>query len=123
MQTAALRPAEPAASSRRRAARRGLTAPDPASGRPAIQSADEFPARLGDAIDDRVAEVVEEMLGQQAALRPGAWLRPALAGLALFLAAAASVMLRHNVVAVCTIWPCTAAIYLAAIRFSEASRS
>ena len=123
MQTAAPRPAEPAASSRHRAARRGLTAPGPASGRPAIRSAGEFPGRLGDAIDDRVAEVVEEMLGQQAALRPGAWLRPALAGLALFLAAAASVMLRHNVVAVCTIWPCTAAIYLAAIRFTESGRS
>ena len=123
MQTAAPRPAEPAASSRHRAARRGLTAPGPASGRPAIRSAGEVPGRLGDAIDDRVAEVVEEMLGQRAALRPGAWLRPALAGLALFLAAVASVMLRHNVVAVCTIWPCTAAIYLAAIRFTEASRS
>jgi hypothetical protein len=123
MQTHALRPAEPAASSRRRAARRGLIAPDPAAGTPAIRSAGEFPVRLGDAIDDRVAEVVEEMLGQRAALRPGARLRPALAGLALFLAAAASVMLRHNVVAVCTIWPCTAAIYLAAIRFTEAGRS
>jgi hypothetical protein len=84
-----------------------LIAPDPAAGTPAIRSAGEFPVRLG----------------QRAALRPGARLRPALAGLALFLAAAASVMLRHNVVAVCTIWPCTAAIYLAAIRFTEAGRS
>jgi hypothetical protein len=117
MQTHALRPAEPAASSRRRAAWRGLTAPDPAAGRPAIRSAGEFPVRLGDAIDDRVAEVVDELLGQRAALRP------ALAGLALFLATVASVMLRHNVVAVCTIWPCTAAIYLAAIRLTEAGRS
>ena len=123
MYTAAPRPAEPAASSLHRAAWRGLTAPGPAAGTPAIRSAGEFPVRLGDAIDDRVAEAVEEMLGQQAALRPDARLRPALAGLALFLATAASVMLRHNVVAVCTIWPCTAAIYLAAIRFTEAGRS
>jgi hypothetical protein len=123
MYTAAPRTAEPAASSLRRAARRGLTVPGPAAGTPAIQSAGECPGRLGDAIDDRVAEAVEEMLGQQAALRPDARLRPALAGLALFLATAASVMLRHNVVAVCTIWPCTAAIYLAAIRFTEAGRS
>jgi hypothetical protein len=123
MQTHALRPAEPAASSLHRAAWRGLTAPDPAAGTSATQPAGEFPVRLGDAIDDRVAEVVEEMLGQQAALRPGARLRPALAGLALFLATVASVMLRHNVVAVCTIWPGTAAIYLAAIRFTEAGRS
>jgi hypothetical protein len=122
MQTHALRPAEPAASSRHRAARQGLTALGPASGKPEFQPADEFLVRLGDVIDDRVAEVVEEMLGQRAALRPGAWLRPALAGLALFLAAVASVMLRHDVVAVCTIWPCTAAIYLATIRCTEASR-
>jgi hypothetical protein len=88
-----------------------------------MQSDGEFLVGLDDVIDDRIAEVVDEMLSQRDALRPGAWLRLALAGLALFLAAVTSVMLRHNLIAVCAIWPCTAAIYLAAIRFTEASRS
>lgn len=123
MQTHALWPAEPVTSNGHRAARRGPAAPGPESGRPAIESGDEFPVGLGDVIDDRVAEVVDEMLGQRDAPRPGAWPRLALAGLALFLAAVTSVMLRHNVVAVCTIWPCTAAIYLAATRFTRASSS
>lgn len=122
MQTHALRPVEPAGGNWHHAARQGLATPGPESGRPAIRPADEFPVGLDDMIDDRVAEVLDEMLGQRDAPWPGSWLRLALAGLALFLAAGTTVMLRHNVIAVCAIWPCTAAIYLAAVRFTEASR-
>jgi len=123
MQTHALPPAEPVASNWHRTARRGLATPGPESGRPEIESAGESLDYLGDMIDDRVAEVVDEMLGQRDALRPGVWPRLALAGLALFLAAVMSFILRHDEIAVCLIWPCTAAIYLAATRFTEASRS
>ena len=122
MQTHALPPAEPVASNWHRAARGGPATPGPEPGRPEIEPAGESLVGLGDVIDDRVAEVVDEMLGQRDALRPGTWPRLALAGLALFLAAVMSVMLRHDEIAVCLIWPCTAAIYMAATRFAEASK-
>jgi hypothetical protein len=123
MQIHAPRPAEAVAGNWHLTGGRGLATPGPESGRPAIQSSDEFLVGLDDVIDDRVAEVVKEMYGQGDALRPGAWLRLTLAGLALFIAAVTSVVLRHNVIAVCAIWPCTAAVYLAATRFTEGSKS
>jgi hypothetical protein len=122
MQTHAPWPAEPITGDRHHAAGRGLATPGPQSSRAPIEPADELPVGLGDVIDDRVAEMVDELLGQRGALRPGPWPRLALAGLTLFLAAVMSVLLAHNVIAVCLVWPSTAAIYLAAIR-TEASRS
>ncbi len=83
----------------------------------------EFLDRFGDEIDDRVAEVVDEMLGQRRAPRPGLPARVALAGAILLPALAASVLLRQDVVAAATIWPAAAVIYLAAIRFGRGSRS
>ncbi len=49
----------------------------------ATQSDEEFLARFGDVIDDRVAEAVDEMLGQDTVPRRRAWLRPVLAAAAL----------------------------------------
>jgi hypothetical protein len=107
---------------RHRAGPGGLTGPDPEPGL-AIGSDDEFLLRFGDAIDDRVAEAVEEMLGEPAALWRRARLRPVLAVVALCLAVLASLTLRHNIAAACTVWPSAAAIYLAAIRFTGVARS
>ncbi len=83
----------------------------------------KFLDRFGDEIDDRVAEMVDEMLGQRYPPRPGLAARVALAGAVLVLAVAASVLLRHDVVAAATIWPSAAVIYLAALRFGRGSRS
>jgi len=78
------------------------------------ESGDRFLCRFGDVIDDRVAEALDEILGEQDALRPRWRLRPGLAALALLLAAGATVLLRHSVLAVCTVWLSTAAVCLAA---------
>jgi hypothetical protein len=78
------------------------------------ESGDRFLSRFGDVIDDRVAEALDEILGEQDALRPRWRLRPDLAALALLLAAGATVLLRHSVLAVCTVWLSTAAVCLAA---------
>ncbi|HEY2284955.1 MAG TPA: hypothetical protein VGH88_04350 [Streptosporangiaceae bacterium] len=83
---------------------------------PAPLPADEFLAEFGDVLDDRVAEVVDELLDQRAAQLRRSRLRPALLLATLVLAVAASIVLRHNAVAVCTVWPSAAAIYIAASR-------
>jgi hypothetical protein len=79
-----------------------------------MQSAEEFLSRFGDVIDDRVAEVLDEILAERDALRPPRGLRQGMAALALLLAAAASVVLRHSALAVCVTWLGTAAVCLAA---------
>jgi len=79
-----------------------------------IQSAEEFLSRFGDVIDDRVAEVLDEILAERDALRPQRRPRPGMAALAPLLAVAASVLLRHSVLAVCVIWLGTAAVCMAA---------
>ena len=69
--------------------------------------------RLGDEIDDRVAEVLPEILGEyRAAGRP----RPnlALAAFGLLAGLAATFVLRDSVVAVCVAWLSVAAVCLAA---------
>jgi hypothetical protein len=83
----------------------------------------EFLDQFGDEIDDRIAEVVDEVLGQRCVPRPGLAVRLALAGAVLLLAGLASLLLRQDVVAAATIWPSAAAIYLAAIGFGRESRS
>ncbi len=83
----------------------------------------EFLDRFGDEIDDRVAEMVDEMLGQRCPPRPGLAMRLALAGAVLLLAGLASLLLRHDVIAVATIWPSAAAIYLAAVWSGRGGRS
>jgi fatty acid desaturase len=88
-----------------------------------MQSADEFLSRFGDVIDDRVVEVLDEVLDERDQRRPRPRFRLALAVLALILAVAASVLLRRSVLAVCTVWPSAAVIYLAAAQLAGARRS
>jgi len=61
------------------------------------QSAGEFLYRFGDAIDDRVAEILDE----RDALRPR---RASLAVVALLPAMTATILLRHEAAAVCAVW-------------------
>ena len=81
-----------------------------------MESTGGFLARFGDAIDDRVADMLTEMLDERAVtLSPGRQ-RLALAVFGLLLATVATVMLRAQLIAACTVWPSTAAVYLAATR-------
>jgi hypothetical protein len=70
-------------------------------------TADEFWTRFGDVIDDRVAELLDDLLDEREAARPR---RPRRRGVAIFggtlLAAAvlASFALRHSEIAVCVVW-------------------
>jgi len=81
-----------------------------------IQSAEEFLSRFGDVIDDRVAEVLDEIVAERDAPRPWRRLPPGMAALALLIAAAVSVVVRNSVLAVCVTWLGTAAVCLAAAR-------
>ena len=83
---------------------------------PAPRPADEFLAEFGDVLDDRVAEVVDELLDQRVAQLGRSRLRPVLFVATLLLAVAASIVLRDNAVAVCTVWPSAAVIYAVASR-------
>jgi hypothetical protein len=74
------------------------------------QSTEEFLCRFGDAIDDRVADVLDE----RDELRPRPRLRPGFAAAALLLAVTATIVLRNAAVAVCVVWLSTAAVCLAA---------
>ncbi|PZS26584.1 MAG: hypothetical protein DLM59_18015 [Pseudonocardiales bacterium] len=82
-----------------------------------MPSTDDFLTCYGDAIDDRVAELLDE--AERARPRPR--LRSAFA--VLLLALAASVLLRHSGIAVVAVWVSTAAVYRAAVRITEPRRS
>ena len=86
------------------------------------QAPDEFLCRYGDLIDDRVADVLEEMITERDELRPRWRLHPGLAVLSLLLAAATSVVLRHSVLAVCTVWLSAAAVCLIAALTTRPAR-
>jgi len=75
-----------------------------------VPSAEEFLRRFGDAIDDRVAEILDE----RDTLRPRSRPSPGFAAIALLLAVAATIVLRHDAAAVCVVWLSTAAVCLAA---------
>ena len=75
-----------------------------------VPSAEEFLWRFGDAIDDRVAEILDE----RDTLRPWSRPSPGFAAIALLLAVAATLVLRHDAAAVCAVWLSTAAVCLAA---------
>lgn len=87
-----------------------------------IQPPDEYLYRLGDLIDDRVADVLDEIITERDELCPRWRLRPGLAALALLLAATTSVVLRHSVLAVCTVWLSAAAVCLIAAWTTRPSR-
>ena len=74
---------------------------------------DEFLARFGDTIDDRIAETLDELLEERNATRPNARLLQVLGTVGLILTLAASVLLRHSALAVWMIWPPSAAVCLA----------
>jgi hypothetical protein len=80
-----------------------------------MESTGGFLSRFGDAIDDRVADMLTELLDERAVTLPGRQ-RLALAVFGLLLATVATVMLRAQLIAACTVWPSTAAVYLAATR-------
>jgi hypothetical protein len=74
-----------------------------------VPSAQEFLCRFGDAIDDRVADILDE----REALRPRSRPSPGFAAAALLLAVVATILLRHAAIAVCAVWLSTAAVCLA----------
>jgi hypothetical protein len=81
-----------------------------------MESTGGFLSCFGDAIDDRVADMLTELLDERAATLPPGRQRLALAALGLLLAMVVTVVLRHQPIAVCTVWPSTAVVYLAATR-------
>ena len=90
-----------------------------------IQSGEELLSRFGDAIDDRIAEILDELLDERNATHPHRRL-PQILGtltLILILALTASVILRHSTLAAWTIWPATAAISLAIAWTTRTRRS
>jgi hypothetical protein len=78
-----------------------------------IWSGEEFLSRFGDAIDDRIAEILDELLDERNAAHPHRRLPRVLGTVTLILALTASVLLRHSALAAWTIWPATAAVSLA----------
>jgi hypothetical protein len=83
---------------------------------------EELLARFGDSIDDRIAEIVDELLEERNSARrhrPGRYI----SAVSLILAAlAASALLRHSPIA-WTIWPSAAVISLATAWTARAGRS
>lgn len=73
------------------------------------QSAGEFLYRFGDAIDDRVAEILDERDALRLRLRP----RASFAVVALLPAMTATILLRHEAAAVCAVWLSAAVACLA----------
>lgn len=79
---------------------------------PAMRSEEEFLFQFGDAIDDRIAETLEELLEERNAGCPHQRLPRVLGTAGLILALITSFFLRHNASAAWTIWPVTATICL-----------
>jgi hypothetical protein len=90
---------------------------------PAMRSEEEFPSHLGDAIDDRIAEILDELLEERNAARPHRRLPKVLGTAGLILALTTSVLLRHNAPAAWITWPATATICLVIAWTSTTRRS
>lgn len=88
-----------------------------------IQSGEELLSRFGDAIDDRIAEILDELLDERNVPHPHRQRPQVLGTLTLILALTASVLLRHSALAAWTIWPATAAISLAIAWTTRTRRS
>jgi len=73
------------------------------------QSAEEFLCHFGDAIDERVAEILDERDALRPRLRP----RASFAVVALLPAMTATILLRHEAAAVCAVWLSAAVACLA----------
>ena len=95
----------------------------PGTQTPDITSGEEFLSRFGDAIDDRIAETLDELLDERNATHPHRRLPQVLGTVTLIFALTASVLLRHSALAAWTIWPPTAAISLAIAWTTRNSRS
>lgn len=83
---------------------------------PRTPPGEELLSRCGDAIDDRIAEILDELLDQRNAAPPPRRLSQILGAVSLILALAASILLRHNPLAAWTIWPTAATICLTIAR-------
>lgn len=100
-------------------AERGQRRPGPGPGGAGVHvtpdgwPGDELPSRFGDAIDDRIAEILDEMLDERDAERPHRRLPRMLGVFSLLLALGVSILFRHSTLAVCTIWPSIATVCLA----------
>ena len=90
---------------------------------PDLRSDEEFLSRFGDAIDDRIAEILDELLQERNATRQHRRLPQVLSTVSLILALAASVLLQHSAIAAWTIWPATAVICLTAAWTTSNGRS
>ena len=88
-----------------------------------IRSGEEFLSRFGDAIDDRIAEILDELLDERNATHPRRRLPQVLGTVTFILALAASVLLPHSALAAWAIWPATAAVFLAIVWITSARRS
>jgi len=77
-----------------------------------VRSEEEFLSHFGDAIDDRIAEILDELLEERNATRPHRRRPQVLSAAVVILASIMSILLRHNAHTAWTIWPATAAICL-----------
>ncbi len=76
---------------------------------------EDFLDRYGDTIDDRVADVLDEILAERRDPGPrAARLVPTVA--VLVAAVLATYVMRHDVVAVCAVWIAAAVIHRGALR-------
>jgi hypothetical protein len=89
--------------------------PDPGTGIPAAEppAGEVLPGRLGDAIDDRIAELLDELLDERAAARRRQPAAAIVAAGVILAALTTTVLLKHSPIA-WTIWPSSAVICLAA---------
>ena len=94
----------------------------PGTQMPTMRSEEELLSHFGDAIDDRIAEILDELLEERNA-RPHRRLPQVLGALGLILALITSILLRHNALAAWTIWPATATICLVIAWTSSTRRS
>jgi len=87
--------------------------PDADSLRSSLPSDEEFLSRFGDAIDDRIAEILDELLAERSSARGHRRLPYLLSAVSLILVAlTATVVLRHSPI-VWLAWPATAVICVA----------
>jgi hypothetical protein len=90
----------------------GEPAPTAAGPGAPVETGEAFLSRFGDVIDDRIAELLDELLDERNATRPRRRLPHILVAVSLALALTASVLLRYSPLAAWTIWPATATICL-----------